>query len=320
MKRIAVLTSGGDAPGMNAAVRSIVRVGYARGLETIGVYEGYKGLTEGNFKHLLPRDVSGMLEEGGTFLLSSRFEDFKDEDSQLQAIKNMNKNGIEALIVIGGNGSQTGSLSLLRKSFPVVGVASTIDNDLWGTDYTVGFDTAVNTAIDAIDKIRDTAASHSRTFIVEVMGRNRGFIALDAGLASGADVVLIPEVKFDIDKIAKNIKESLEKRKRHHMIITAEGAIHAQELQKLLNDFLPELEIKISVLGYIQRGGSPTRFDRIIATLFGSAAIDCLCEDHFGIVTGIKDNKIVYIPIEDAVLKTKEIDLSLYKTIEEVSV
>lgn len=254
------------------------------------------------------------------FLLSSRFEDFKDEESQLQAIKNMKKDGIEGLIVIGGNGSQTGSLSLLRQGFPVVGVASTIDNDLWGTDYTVGFDTAVNTAIEAIDKIRDTAASHSRTFIVEVMGRNRGFIALDAGLASGADIVLIPEVKFDIDKIAKNIKESLGKRKRHHMIITAEGAIHAQELQKLLNDQLPDLEIKISVLGYIQRGGSPTRFDRIIATLFGSAAIDCLLKGDFGVVTGIKDNKIIYIPIEDAVLKTKEIDLSLYKTIEEVSV
>lgn len=320
MKRIAVLTSGGDAPGMNAAIRSVVRVGFARGLEVIGVFEGYKGLIEKNFRKLLPRDVSGLLEEGGTFLLSSRVEEFKEEYFQNLAIKNMRDEGIEALIVIGGNGSQSGNLALMNKGFPVVGIASTIDNDLWGTDYTIGFDTAVNTAIEAIDKIRDTATSHSRTFVVEVMGRNRGFIALEAGLASGADIVLVPERKFDIDKIVENIKEGLEKKKKHHMIVTAEGAIHAQDLQSRLKEKLPDLDVKYSVLGYIQRGGAPTRFDRIIATTFGAEAIDLLMKKRFGFVIGIKDNHIVHIPLADAVNKYKDINYELYKIIEEVSV
>jgi len=320
MKRIAVLTSGGDAPGMNAAIRSIVRVGFSRGLEVIGVFEGYRGLIQKNFKQLLPRDVSGLLEEGGTFLLSSRSEEFKDENNQEVAIKNLKESRIEGLIVIGGNGSQTGSLALFRKGFPVVGVASTIDNDLWGTDYTIGFDTAVNTAIEAIDKIRDTATSHSRTFIVEVMGRDRGFIALEAGLASGADIVLVPERKFDIDKIVENIKKGLEKKKKHHMILTAEGAIHAQELQAKIKEKLPELDVKYSVLGYIQRGGAPTRFDRIIATMFGAEAVDLLMNGNSGYVVGIKDNHITHIHLEDAVKKYKEINYELYKIIEEVTV
>ncbi|MFU2157635.1 6-phosphofructokinase [Caldisericum sp. AR60] len=320
MKRIAVLTSGGDAPGMNAAIRSVVRVGFSRKIEVIGVFEGYRGLTQKSFKNLLPRDVSGLLEEGGTFLLSSRTEEFKEDKIQELAIKNMKEEGIEGLIVIGGNGSQSGSLALFKKGFPVVGVASTIDNDLWGTDYTIGFDTAVNTAIEAIDKIRDTATSHSRTFIVEVMGRDRGFIALEAGLASGADIVLIPERKFDIDKIIENIKAGLKKKKKHHMIITAEGAIHAQDLQSEIKGRLPDLDVKYSVLGYIQRGGAPTRFDRIIATMFGAEAVELLIKGTPGFVVGIKDNHIVHIPIEDAVKKFKEINYKLYDIIEEVSV
>ncbi|BAL80926.1 6-phosphofructokinase [Caldisericum exile] len=320
MKRIAVLTSGGDAPGMNAAIRSVARIGFSRGVEVIGVYEGYKGLIKKEFKKLLPRDVSGLLEEGGTFLLSSRAEEFKDDSIQEITIKNMKEEGIEGLVVIGGNGSQSGSLSLFNKGFPVVGVASTIDNDLWGTDYTIGFDTAVNTAIEAIDKIRDTATSHSRTFIVEVMGRNRGFIALEAGLASGADIVLVPERRFDIEKIVENIQRGLEKKKKHHMIVTAEGAIRAQDLQTRIKEKLPELDVKYSVLGYIQRGGAPTRFDRIIATMFGAEAVDLLIQGNPGFVVGIKDNRIVHIPFEDAVKKFKEINYKLYDIIEEVSV
>jgi len=320
MKRLAVLTSGGDAPGMNAAIRSVARVGFSRGVEVIGVFEGYKGLIEKNFKLLSPRDVSGILEEGGTILLSSRSEEFKDPTVQDKAIKNLKEEGIEGLVVIGGNGSQSGSLALFEKGFPVVGVASTIDNDLYGTDYTIGFDTAVNTAIEAIDKIRDTATSHERTFIIEVMGRDRGFIALEAGLASGADIVLIPEVKFDIEKIIKNIEEGLAKKKRHHMIVTAEGAIHGEALKNLIKEKLPYLDVRVSVLGYIQRGGSPTRFDRIIATLFGAEAVDLLLNNKPGFVVGIKDNHITHIPIEDAVKKFKEINYSIYKTIEEVSV
>jgi len=319
MKRIAVLTSGGDAPGMNAAIRSVVRIGFSRNAEVIGVYGGFKGLIEKNFISMHPRDVSGLLERGGTVLLTSRSEEFKSEEMQKKAIENLKNEQIEGLIVIGGNGSQSGGLALSKKGFPTVGVASTIDNDLWGTDYTIGFDTAVNNAIQAIDKIRDVATSHARSFIVEVMGRDKGFIAIDSGIATGADIVLIPEVKFDIEKIIKNIKEGMEKKKLHHLIICAEGAIHARDLEQIIKSRL-DIEIRISVLGYIQRGGSPTRFDRIIATLFAERALTDLMEGETGKVVGIKDNKIVSIPTEDAVSKQKNINSSLYKIIEEVSV
>lgn len=319
MKRLAVLTSGGDAPGMNAAVRSIVRIGYARGVEIIGIFEGFKGLLEKNFKKLLPRDVSGLIEEGGTFLLTSRTEEFKEDLYQQKAIQNMKKEGIEGLIVIGGNGSQSGSLALYRKKFPVMGVASTIDNDIWGTDYTIGFDTAVNTAVQAIDKIRDTATSHQRTFIIELMGRNRGFIALEAGIASGADIILVPEIKFDIEKIIQNIRKGLEKKKRHHMIVCAEGAIHAQELKELINKAL-DIDIRVSVLGYIQRGGAPTRLDRIFASLFSERALHELNSDNSGYVVGIKMNKITLIPLEEAVNNYKKLDSTLFRLEEELSV
>lgn len=319
MKRIAVLTSGGDAPGMNAAVRSIVRIGNAREVDVIGVFEGYKGLVNGNFKQLFPRDVSGLVEKGGTFLLSSRSEDFRTDETQMKAIERMKKEGIEGLIVIGGNGSQSGSLALFRKGFPVMGVASTIDNDIWGTDYTIGFDTAVNTAVVAIDKIRDTAASHLRTFIVEVMGRDRGFIALEAGIASGADVILVPEIPFDTDKIVKNIESGLEKKKRHHMIVCAEGAIHADDLKEEILKKL-DVDIRVSVLGYIQRGGSPTRFDRILASLFGERAVTEILVGNSGYVVGIRGSSPVLIPMDDAVTKYKELNMSLFELERELSV
>jgi 6-phosphofructokinase 1 len=320
MKRIAVLTSGGDASGMNAAIRSVVRVGYVRGVEVIGVYYGYKGLLSKDFHPLLPRDVSGILERGGTILRTSRVPDFKLEENQKIAIKNMEEEGIEGLIVIGGNGSQTGNLAIAEKGFPTIGIASTIDNDLWGTDYTIGFDTAVNTAINAIDKIRDAAVSHGRTFIVEVMGREAGFIALDAGLAGGADFILVPEIKFDIKKITDNMKEAFKKRKMHHLIVCAEGAIHARDLEKKIKEHMPNVETRVSVLGYIQRGGAPTRFDRIIASQFGERAVDALLSGEKGKLVGIKDNKITLIPLKDAVTKKKTINKMLYRLAEEVSV
>jgi len=319
MKRIAVLTSGGDAPGMNAAIRSVVRIGFSRNIEVIGVRGGFRGLIEKNFNQLFPRDVSGLLEKGGTVLLTSRTDEFKSEEIQEKAIENFKSEHIEGLIVIGGNGSQSGNFALSKKGFPVMGVASTIDNDLWGTDYTIGFDTAVNNAIQAIDKIRDVATSHARSFIVEVMGRDRGFIAIDSAIATGADIVLIPEVRFDIGKIIKNIKEGMEKKKLHHLIVCAEGAIHARDLEQIIKSRL-DIEIRVSVLGYIQRGGSPTRFDRIIATLFAERALTELIQGETGKVVGIKDNQIVLIPAEDAITKQKDINSSLYKIIEEVSV
>ncbi len=319
MKRIGVLTSGGDAPGMNAAVRNIVRLGFSRGVEVIGVFSGFMGLLEKHFRSLSPRDVSGMLEKGGTFLLSSRSEEFKLEDSQLKALENLRSEGIEGLVVIGGNGSQAGSLALYKKGFPVIGVASTIDNDLWGTDYTIGFDTAVNTAVQAIDKIRDTATSHQRSFIIEVMGRDRGFIALEAGIASGADIILVPEVKFKIEKIVNNIRSGLEKKKRHHMIVCAEGAIHAGELKEEILKYI-DVDIRISVLGYIQRGGAPTRFDRILAMIFGELALQELISGNAGSVAGIRNNMPVLIPFEDAVNRKKELNYILYNLVEELSV
>ncbi|RLD18862.1 MAG: 6-phosphofructokinase [Caldiserica bacterium] len=319
MKRIAVLTSGGDAPGMNAAIRSVVRVGYVRGVEVIGIYRGYRGLLEKDFRQMLPRDVSGILEKGGTVLKTSRTIEFKEEKKQLRAIKNMKKKGIEGLIVIGGNGSQAGSLALLKKGFPTMGIASTIDNDLWGTDYTIGFDTAVNTAIGAIDKIRDTAESHDRTFIVEVMGRDTGFIAVDAGIAGGADIILVPEVKFNINEIVYDIKNGMKKKKMHHLIVCAEGAIHARDLGKIIQERI-NIDVRVAVLGHIQRGGSPTRFDRLLASTLGEKAVNALLEKEKGKVVGIKDNKIILIPLEQAVTRKKKLNSKLYKLARELSV
>ncbi len=320
MKRIALLTSGGDASGMNAAIRSVVRVGYVRGLEIIGIYHGYKGLLDKNFHPLLPRDVSGILERGGTILRTSRVPEFKNTELQYAAIKNMEQEHIEGLIVIGGNGSQSGNLAISEKGFPTIGIASTIDNDLWGTDYTIGFDTAVNTAINAIDKIRDAAVSHGRTFIVEVMGREAGFIALDAGIGGGADFILVPEIRFNIEKIVDNMKEAFKKRKMHHLIVCAEGAIHARDLEKEIKNYMPDVDTRVSVLGYIQRGGAPTRFDRILASRLGERAVDALLKGEKEKLAGIKDNKIALIPLRDAVTKKKSLDRSLYKLAEEVSV
>ncbi len=320
MKRIALLTSGGDASGMNAAIRSVVRVGYVRGVEVIGVYSGYKGLLNADFHPLLPRDVSGILERGGTILRTSRVPEFKEKENQLKAIKNLKAAEIEGLIVIGGNGSQSGNYALSETGFPTIGIASTIDNDLWGTDYTIGFDTAVNTAINAIDKIRDAAVSHGRTFIVEVMGREAGFIALDAGLGGGADFILVPEIPFNIEKIVENMREAFRKNKMHHLIVCAEGAIHGRDLEKEIKKYMPEADTRVSVLGYIQRGGPPTRFDRILASQLGEHAVDALLGGEKGKLVGIKDNKITLIPLKDAVTKRKTLNEELYRLAEEVSV
>ncbi len=319
MKRIALLTSGGDAPGMNAAVRSVVRVGYVKGVEVVGVYHGYQGLLTKDFHIMLPRDVSGILERGGTILKTSRDIAFKEEKNQWKAIENMKEEGIDGLIVIGGNGSQTGNLSLFKKGFPTIGIASTIDNDLWGTDYTIGFDTAVNTAINAIDKIRDTAESHNLTFIVEVMGRNAGFIAIDAGIAGGADIILVPEIKFSVEKIVDNIKRDMEKRKLHYIIVCAEGAIHARDLEKEIHKYV-DIDTRVAVLGHIQRGGSPSRFDRMLASELGERAVNALLEGEKGKVVGIKHNRIVLIPVQDAVMNKKQLNTKLYKLAEELSV
>src|SRR5690606_11762516 len=256
MKKIGVLTSGGDSPGMNAAVRAVVRKGIFHGIEVAGVYSGYQGLIEGTIKKLEAGDVGDIIQRGGTKLYSARCEEFRTEEGQLKAIENMRKEGLEGLVVIGGDGSYRGAMALTKRGFTCVGVPGTIDNDIPGTQYTIGFDTALNTVIDAIDKIRDTATSHERTFIIEVMGRDAGDIALCAGLAGGAETILIPEAGYSMDEIAERLKKGHERGKKHSIIVVAEGVCSGVEFAKQVKE-ATNFDTRVSVLGHMQRGGSP---------------------------------------------------------------
>jgi len=277
--RIAVLCSGGDAPGMNAVLRSVVRTALSLGHEVYGVQRGFRGLIEGNFEKLTSRSVGGIINRGGTFLLSARDERFKETSWRHKAYKNLEDNGIEGLIVLGGEGTFKGCSVLARESgFGVIGVPCTIDNDVGGTEYCVGFDTAVLNAVECIDMIRDTASSHERVFIVEVMGRKRGFIALRAGVATGADLILIPEVDFPFERIPEEIKKAKDLGKMHFIAVVAEGYGSAQELRDLLGKRIGQRygEIRSTVLGHIQRGGSPSPFDRLMGMKFGEIAVEAL--------------------------------------------
>lgn len=309
-RRIAVITSGGDASGMNAAIRAVTRYAISQGLEIYGFYEGYKGLIENNFAPLDLSSVGGIIDRGGTFLYSARSERFKCSAGQKEAIDNLKKNDIDGFIVIGGDGSFRGAHELHKQGIQVVGIPATIDNDIPGTDYSIGFDTTLNVIIDLISKIRDTAYSHDRIFVIEVMGRASGLIAINTGLACGADFVLIPEREVDIVGIANDIKEK-RKDKRHTLVIVAEGAAKASEVASSIK-LLVGREVRISVLGHIQRGGSPSAMDRILAAEFGRKAVDLLIEGKSGCMVGIKAMKIITHGF-DAVLDTKkEIDPSLY--------
>ncbi len=312
MKRIAVLTSGGDAPGLNACIRAIVRAGYNFGLEVWGVKRGFKGLIENEFSLLSPKDVSGILDKGGTILLTSREPRFKEYEYRKLAYENLKKNNIDGLFIIGGNGSFQGAYLLAKEfDFPIIAIPKTIDNDTYGTDYTIGFDTAVNTAVWAISKIRDTTYSHERIFIVEVMGRKSGFIALHSGLASGADITLIPEYPYPLYIIKETIKRALERGKKSILIVVAEGVIHARELALLLKRELNfgEDEIRYSVLGYIQRGGSPTAFDRIMASRFGVFAVEEFLKRNYKIMVAYENGKLTTKPLEITFGKIKKPDM-----------
>jgi 6-phosphofructokinase 1 len=317
--RIGVLTSGGDAPGMNAAIRAITRTAIADGNEVIGIKRGFLGLIKGEFMTLDSRDVGGILSKGGTLLFTSRAEEFKLETGINEAVKNIKRLGIDYLIVIGGNGSQAGAFELYKRGINVIGVASTIDNDLWGTDQTIGFDTALNNAIQAIDKIRDTATSHERVFVIEVMGRDVGILALHCGIAAGADEIIVPEIQYDLEKIADNIKISFSRGKKHFIIVLAEGAGKAPDFSKKLFE-LSKIEAKISVLGYIQRGGDPSYIDRFLASRFGSYAVKCAEDGISGKIVGIKNNNITLIDMKEANGKVKKIDPSLYKLSQALSI
>jgi 6-phosphofructokinase 1 len=321
MNRIAVLTSGGDAPGMNAAIRAVVRSGISKGWEVYGIKNGYSGLLSGNFLQLGARDVGGIMQRGGTMLGSARSLEFKTDAGQRKAVRNLNTMGIDGLVVIGGNGSQTGSYKLSQLGFPVVGVASTIDNDLYGSETTIGVDTALNIALEAVDRLKITASSHQRAFLLEVMGRDCGYLALMVALAGGAEAVIIPEVSINPEEIADHISEAYEKGKAHAIVIVAEGAeYNATKLSNYFSEHQEALgfDLRVAILGHIQRGGTPSAYDRILASRLGSGAVEALANGEHGVLTGWIHSKIAYTPLEEVVSKKKALDKSLIELAEKL--
>ena len=314
MKRIAVLTSGGDAPGMNAAIRSIVRTGIDQGWEVYGVNHGYQGLMNGEFRPMGRRDVGGIMQLGGTILGSARAPEFKTEVGRLQAIRELNQNEIEALVVIGGNGSQTGNYALHQMGFPVVGVASTIDNDLYGSDITIGVDTALNIALEAIDRLKVTASSHQRAFLLETMGRDSGYLALMAGIAGGAEAVVIPEIDADPEALGDEIRLAYERGKAHCIIVVAEGAkMDAEELASYFREHKEQLgfSLRVTRLGHVQRGGMPGAYDRLLATRLAAKATQAIADGSFGVLAGIIKGEITTTPLDDVVNTKKQLDPDL---------
>jgi len=319
MKRIGVLTSGGDAPGMNAAVRAVVRKAIYRGIEVYGIYGGYSGLMNGNIEKLELGSVGDIIHRGGTMLLSARCEEFKTKEGQLKGLEQLKLAGIEGLVVIGGDGSYRGAMALTELGFPCVGVPGTIDNDIPGTQYTIGFDTALNTVIEAIDKIRDTAQSHERAFVIEVMGRNAGDIALWSGLAGGAETILIPEDYYDMDDICQRLIKSQDRGKKHSIIIVAEGVASGVEFAKQIKE-RTDFDTRVSILGHIQRGGSPTAFDRVLASRLGAHAVELLIEGKGGRAVGIKNNQVIDNDIASILGETHTVDMNLLTLSKELSI
>ena len=319
MKRIGVLTSGGDSPGMNPAVRAVVRKAIHEGMEVYGIYQGYQGLIEGNIKKLEVGDVGDIIQRGGTMLYSARCPEFKTEEGRLKGIENLKKHGIEGLVVIGGDGSYMGAVKLTELGFPCIGIPGTIDNDIPGTDFTLGFDTALHTVVDAIDKIRDTATSHERTFIIEVMGRNAGDIALWSGLAGGAETILIPEAKDEFQEMVDRLRKGQERGKKHSIIVVAEGVANGNEVAKQLHE-AAGIETRVTVLGHIQRGGSPTAQDRVLGSRFGGRAVELLLEGKGGRAIGIRKNEIVDYDIMEILGEPHHINADMYRLSKELSI
>lgn len=318
MKKIAILTSGGDAPGMNAAIRAVVRAALYNGLEVMGVQRGYSGLINGELFSMDRSSVSDIIHRGGTVLRTARCVEFKQEEVRKDAVKILQDNGVDALVVIGGDGSFMGAKLLSKLGVKTVGIPGTIDNDLTYTDYTIGFDTALNTVIDAIDKVRDTSTSHERVSIVEVMGRDCGDLALHAGLAGGAEYIITPEKGYSKEELCKVILEGKAKGKIHNLILLAEGVGGAQELAKHVED-VTGIETRATVLGHVQRGGSPSGFDRVLASRMGAKAVEVLLEGKTSRVIGIKDNVVVDQDIDEALALPRKFDEKLFKIAEEIS-
>ncbi len=321
MRRIGVLTSGGDGPGLNPCIRAVTRTALGYGLEVMGIERGYAGLMDGEMIPLDARAVGGIIGRGGTFLGTDRAPEFKTVQGQREALRCLNKHSIEGLVVIGGNGSLTGALALHKHGFPVVGVPATIDNDVPGTSIAIGVDTALNTILGAIDRIKDTASSHQRAFLIEVMGRDCGYLALMGGVAGGAEMVLIPEVETTLEEIAQGLLDAYVRGKAHCIIVVAEGyKPGTQALVDYLNERREELgfEVRVSVLGYIQRGGSPSAFDRLLATRLGAAAVTELYNGHYGLMVGIRGREVTTTPLEEVASSRIELDLDLYNLAKEM--
>jgi len=313
VKRIAVLTSGGDAPGMNAAIRSVVRTGIDKGWEVFGIRRGYAGLISGHLEPMGARDVSNILQQGGTVLGSARCPEFKTDEGRKRALEVLHQHRIEGVVVIGGDGSQQGAYALSQMGIPVVGVASTIDNDLYGSDITIGVNTALNIALEAIDRLKVTASSHQRGILVEVMGRDCGYLALMAGIAGGAEVIIIPEIDTDPDVVAKQLREAYERGKAHALVVVAEGATYnAERLARHFKDHYElGFELRVTILGHVQRGGAPAGSDRLLATHLGAAATDCLERGESGVLVGLIKGEITTTPLEVVATSKKPLDLSL---------
>ena len=319
MKKIAVLTSGGDAPGMNAAIRAVVRRCIYNQVSVVGIRYGYQGLLEGDYLPLEVGSVGDIIHKGGTSLFTSRCPEFKTEQGQIQGMRRLQEEGIDGLVVIGGDGSFRGAQKLAQLGFPTVGIPATIDNDISGTDFTIGFDTAVNTVIEAIDKVRDTATSLERIFVIEVMGRSKGDIALWAGLSAGAESILVPEVKPDMDAIVKRLIQGKQRGKKHSIIVVAEGVASADQVAKEINE-KSGYETRVTVLGHIQRGGSPTAADRLLGSQLGARAVDQLLAGKSGVMVGVKNKCLVDVPFEIAISENHELSLSLYELAQSLAI
>lgn len=317
IKKIGVLTSGGDSPGMNAAIRSVVRTCAFHGIECVGIYRGYQGMIEGDFKEMGPRSVNNIINKGGTILKSARSKEFMTPEGRKKAFDNLSKVGVEALVVIGGDGSFTGAeIFNSEYGFPVMGIPGTIDNDIFGTSHTLGYDTALNTVIECIDKIRDTASSHNRLFFVEVMGRDAGHIALNAGIGAGAEEILIPEEDLGLDRLLESLQKSKASGKSSSIVVVAEGdkmGKNVFELKDYIESHLPEYDIRVSVLGHMQRGGAPSCFDRVLASRLGVKAVESILEGKSNFMVGIYQDEVTLTPLEQAIKGHYPIDKELLR-------
>lgn len=323
IKSVGILTSGGDAPGMNAAIRAVTRASIFAGFKVYGIYRGYRGLITDEIEEFSTQNVSNIIQRGGTILKTARCKEFQTAEGRQAAFDVLKRREIDALVVIGGDGSLTGARIFGNEyNFPIIGLPGTIDNDLYGTDSTIGYDTALNTIMECVDKIRDTATSHERLFFIEVMGRDAGFLALNGAIASGAEAAIIPEISTKADQLSDLIKNGFRKSKNSSIVLVAESPITggAMGLAERVKNEYPDYDVRVTILGHLQRGGSPTAFDRILASRLGAAAVDALLDDQRNVMVGIKNDEVVYVPFTKAIKNDKPINPELLGTLRRLSI